>query len=86
MRSLLLLSAALVPLAATAQAQDNTAPEEGTEDGPIIVTAARTALPDHRSATAEVIDRETPERQLQISGSVVDLGGGADLLLPRAPG
>ena len=73
MRFSLLLSAALLPLAATVQAQDSAAPEEDSEDAPIIVTAARTSLPvTALPLTAEVIDRETLERQLQISGSVVD--------------
>lgn len=73
MRFSLLLSAALLPLAAAAQAQDSTAPEEDAEDAPIIVTAARTALPiTALPLTAEVIGRETLARQLQISGSVVD--------------
>lgn len=75
MRPSLLLSAALLPLAATAQGQETAAPsEEATaEDAPIIVTAARTALPiTALPLTAEVIDRETLARQLQVSGSVVD--------------
>lgn len=75
MRFSLLLSAALLPLAATAQAEEASAPlaEEGAGAEPIIVTAARTNLPvTALPLTAEVIDRETLERQLQISGSVVD--------------
>ncbi|WP_073973609.1 TonB-dependent receptor [Erythrobacter donghaensis] len=76
MRFTLLLSAALLPLAANAQAQETAAPagENTAADAePIIVTAARTALPlTALPLTAEVIDRETLERQLQISGSVVD--------------
>lgn len=76
MRFTLLLSAALLPLAANAQAQETAAPaDENTaaDAEPIIVTAARTALPiTALPLTAEVIDRETLERQLQISGSVVD--------------
>lgn len=76
MRFTLLLSAALLPLAANAQAQETAAPaDENTaaDAEPIIVTAARTTLPlTALPLTAEVIDRETLERQLQISGSVVD--------------
>ncbi|WP_285711648.1 TonB-dependent receptor [Erythrobacter oryzae] len=74
MRFSLLLSAALLPIAAAAQAQDSAAaPEEDSENAPIIVTAARTSLPiTALPLTAEVIDRATLERQLQISGSVVD--------------
>lgn len=73
MRYSLLLSAALLPLAAAAQAQESAPPQEQVESAPIIVTAARTALPiTALPLTAEVIDRETLERQLQTSGSVVD--------------
>lgn len=75
MRFSLLLSAALLPLAAPAQAEEAAAPveDDATSAEPIIVTAARTALPvTALPLTAEVIDRETLERQLQISGSVVD--------------
>ncbi|MCX9148443.1 TonB-dependent receptor [Erythrobacter sp. WG] len=70
MRFPLLLSAALLPLATAAQAADK-APEE--LETPIVVTAARTSLPvTALPLTAEVIDRATLDRQLQISGSVVD--------------
>lgn len=75
MRFSLLLSAALLPLAAPAQAEEAAAPieDDATSAEPIIVTAARTTLPvTALPLTAEVIDRETLERQLQISGSVVD--------------
>jgi iron complex outermembrane receptor protein len=75
MRFALLLSAAALPLAAAAQAEDAPAPtpDEAGSEAPIIVTAARTNLPvTALPLTAEVIDRETLERQLQISGSVVD--------------
>ncbi len=72
MRIALLLSAALLPSATAAQAEE-AAPSEDAADAPIVVTAARTALPvTALPLTAEVIDRETLERQLQISGSVVD--------------
>jgi len=70
MRLPLLLSAALLPLATAAQATEE-APEE--PETPIVVTAARTSLPvTALPLTAEVIDRATLDRQLQISGSVVD--------------
>ena len=70
MRFPLLLSAALLPLATAAQAAEE-APEE--PETPIVVTAARTSLPvTALPLTAEVIDRATLDRQLQISGSVVD--------------
>jgi iron complex outermembrane receptor protein len=81
MRSALLLTAALLPLAAAAPAgaegpaADLAAAEAeaAADEAPIVVTAARTALPvTALPLTAEVIDRETLERQLQISGSVVD--------------
>lgn len=69
----LLLSAALLPLAAAAHAEETAPAPEDTDETPIIVTAARTALPvTALPLTAEVIDRQTLERQLQISGSVVD--------------
>ncbi len=76
MRLALLLSAALLPLATAAHAAEEAAAlsvgEDETAD-PIIVTAARTNLPvTALPLTAEVIDRATLERQLQISGSVVD--------------
>lgn len=71
---LLLAAVALFPLAAAAQAAEETAAAEDTAPAePIIVTAARTTLPvTALPLTAEVIDRQTLERQLQISGSVVD--------------
>jgi iron complex outermembrane receptor protein len=48
-------------------------PEESASAEPIIVTAARVNLPiTALPLTADVIDRATLERQLQISGSVVD--------------
>jgi iron complex outermembrane recepter protein len=73
MRLSLLLSVALLPLATAAHGQEAAPPQEESEDTPIIVTAARTALPvTALPLTAEVIDRETLARQLQISGSVVD--------------
>ncbi len=75
MRLALLLSAALLPLATAAQAEETAAdtPTPEQDEAPIIVTAARTALPiTALPLTAEVIDRKTLERQLQISGSVVD--------------
>lgn len=69
----LLLSAALLPFAAAAQAEDAAPANESDTAEPIIVTAARTSLPvTALPLTAEVIDRVTLERQLQISGSVVD--------------
>ncbi len=72
-RAALLLSAALLPLAAAARAQDAFPAGEDGPEAPIVVTAARTTLPiTALPLTAEVIDRETLERQLQISGSVVD--------------
>ncbi len=74
MRFTLLLSAALLPLATGAHAEEAAPAEDTTADNaPIIVTAARTNLPvTALPLTAEVIDRATLERQLQISGSVVD--------------
>ncbi|GAB4475111.1 MAG: TonB-dependent receptor [Erythrobacter tepidarius] len=73
MRFPLLLTAALLPLATAAHGQEAPPPQEESETAPIIVTAARTALPlTALPLTAEVIDRETLARQLQISGSVVD--------------
>lgn len=76
MRFTLLLSAALLPLATAAHAaEEAAAPSVGEDEtvDPIIVTAARTNLPvTALPLTAEVIDRATLERQLQISGSVVD--------------
>ncbi len=74
MRFPLLLSAALLPLAAAAHAGEVAPPPENADNAePIIVTAARTRLPvTALPLTAEVIDRATLERQLQISGSVVD--------------
>jgi iron complex outermembrane receptor protein len=73
MRLSLLLSAALLPLAAAAHAAEEAPAPEQDEDSPIIVTAARTTLPvTALPLSAEVIDRATLERQLQISGSVVD--------------
>lgn len=75
MRFSLLLSTALLPLASAALAEEagGSAAEEEAVAAPIIVTAARTALPvTALPLTAEVIDRATLERQLQISGSVVD--------------
>ncbi len=74
MRLSLLLSAALLPFAVTAQAEEAApSPEAESDAEAIIVTAARTALPvTALPLTAEVIDREALERQLQISGSVVD--------------
>jgi iron complex outermembrane recepter protein len=76
MRFALLLSAALLPLATAAHAAEEAAAPLVSADetaDPIIVTAARTNLPvTALPLTAEVIDRETLERQLQISGSVVD--------------
>ncbi|MFO6445875.1 TonB-dependent receptor [Erythrobacter sp. NE805] len=74
MRVSLLLSAALLPLASTAQAaEEDTAGTRPENEAPIVVTAARTALPvTALPLTAEVIDRATLDRQVQISGSVVD--------------
>ncbi len=78
MRLALLLSVAFLPLAPAAHAAevsdlDTTVTDEEAADAPIVVTAARTALPiTALPLTAEVIDRATLERQLQISGSVVD--------------
>ncbi|WP_086733721.1 TonB-dependent receptor [Erythrobacter colymbi] len=73
MRFSLLLSAALLPLAAAAQAEETAPAPEESEIDTIIVTAARTALPiTALPLTAEVIDRAALERQLLISGSVVD--------------
>lgn len=80
MRLALLLSAAFIPFAASAQAAELAdvsalAPDSAEDQAaePIIVTAARTNLPvTALPLTADVIDRETLERQLQISGSVVD--------------
>ena len=76
MRISLFLSAALLPLATAAQAADEASTAQAGEEQaaePIVVTAARTRLPvTALPLTAEVIDRETLERQLQISGSVVD--------------
>lgn len=68
MRSKFLLAAALLAIPAAARADELTeAPAE------IIVTAARTSLPiTALPLTAKVIDSETFQRQLQISGSVVD--------------
>ncbi len=76
MRLALLLSAALLPLATSARAAEESAETLAAETEsaePIVVSAARTALPvTALPLSAEVIDRETLERQLQISGSVVD--------------
>lgn len=75
MRFSLLLSAALLPFAAAAHAaEQEPAPEDSAPAAePIVVTAARTSLPvTALPLTAEVIDRATLDRQLQISGSVVD--------------
>lgn len=74
MRFPLLLSAAFLPLTAAAHAEEAAPVEQDTADNaPIIVTAARTNLPvTALPLTAEVIDRARLERQLQISGSVVD--------------
>jgi iron complex outermembrane receptor protein len=78
MRLALLLSAAALPPSAPVAATDDlvaTPATDETEDSgaSIVVTAARTALPvTALPLTAEVIDRATLERQLQISGSVVD--------------
>lgn len=76
MRSSLLLSAVLILLPAVTHAAET---EAGAEDvtadaaSEIIVTAARTSLPvTALPLTAQVIDREALQRQLQISGSVVD--------------
>lgn len=76
MPALSFLSAAFMPLTLGAQAQDAAA-SDAVRDEPaaaeIVVTAARTRLPvTALPLTAEVIDREQLERQLQISGSVVD--------------
>lgn len=72
MRFSLLLSAALLPLAAAAHAAEET-PKDSAPAEPIVVTAARTSLPvTALPLSAEVIDRATLDRQLQISGSVVD--------------
>ena len=68
MRFSLLLSAALLPLAVTAHAED-AAPlaEEGAEAEPIIVTAARTTLPiTALPLTAEVIDRAGGDPDLPV--------------------
>ncbi|MBI1403329.1 MAG: TonB-dependent receptor [Porphyrobacter sp.] len=80
MRHALLATAAFLPLAVPAQAtQAQDVVPSGAErveeepPAPIVVTAARTSLPvTALPLTAEVIDRETLERQVQISGSVVD--------------
>jgi iron complex outermembrane receptor protein len=73
MRFSLLLSAASLSLAAPAHAEEAAPLPEETDTDTIIVTAARTALPvTALPLTAEVIDRATLERQLLISGSVVD--------------
>jgi len=73
MRFTLLLSSALLPLATGAHAEEAAPAEDTADNAPIIVTAARTNLPvTALPLTAEVIDRATLERQLQISGSVVD--------------
>lgn len=88
MRFALLLSAALTGLSAapfaahagtpaTAGTVDGDVESAGAPDaaapGDIIVTATRTALPvTALPLTARVIDRDTLDRQLQISGSVVD--------------
>lgn len=73
MRLPLLLSVALFPLASAAHAAEE-APATAPEDqSPIIVTAARTSLPiTALPLSAEVIDRATLDRQIQISGSLVD--------------
>jgi iron complex outermembrane receptor protein len=68
MRLPLFLSAALLVAPAIAHAADGDG--EGAE---IVVTAARTNLPvTALPLTADVTDSETLQRQLQISGSVVD--------------
>jgi iron complex outermembrane receptor protein len=68
MRLALLLSAALFALPGTARAADGDA-----EASELVVSAARTRLPlTALPLTADVIDSETLQRQLQISGSVVD--------------
>lgn len=73
MRFALLPSAALLTIATAAHGQEAEPPQEESETVPIIVTAARTALPlTALPLTAEVIDRAALERQLQVSGSVVD--------------
>lgn len=73
MRLPLLVFAALLPLAAPVHAEDTApAPADDKTDA-IIVTAARTSLPvTALPLTAEVIDRARLDRQLQISGSLVD--------------
>jgi iron complex outermembrane recepter protein len=68
MRAAILLSVTLLALPCTAYAAD--ADADGSE---IVVTAARTNLPiTALPLTATVIDSATLQRQLQISGSVVD--------------
>jgi len=73
MRFPLLISVALFPLASAAMAEEGAPAVDEESATPIIVTAARTKLPVNAlPLTAEVIDRSTLERQIQISGSVVD--------------
>ena len=68
MRLALLMSATLFASPAIVEAN-----EAGAAAPEIIVSAARTNLPlTALPLTADVIDRETLQRQLQISGSVVD--------------
>lgn len=73
MRLPLLVFAALLPLAAPVHAEDTAPAPADDETDAIIVTAARTSLPvTALPLTAEVIDRARLDRQLQISGSLVD--------------
>jgi iron complex outermembrane receptor protein len=65
------VSAAALAISLAAPAYAQNADAEGDE--PIIVSAARTALPASAlPLTIDVIDREALERQLTISGSTVD--------------
>ncbi len=72
-RKFALAALACTALSSTAFAQD-TAPADtaGSEDA-IVVTAARTILPPNAlPLTIEVIDKETLDQQIAISGSVTD--------------
>ncbi|WP_375195814.1 TonB-dependent receptor [Sphingobium sp.] len=66
-----LLSTTALFLAATAHAQP--APDDAAAEGPIIVTAARSTLPANAlPLTIDVVDKETLDQQIAISGSVTD--------------
>lgn len=66
-----LLSTTALLLATTAHAQS--APAEAEAEGAIIVTAARSILPANAlPLTIDVVDKDTLDQQLAISGSITD--------------